>query len=67
VIWTLYIFFTSLHLYANYSAVTCVVMETLNQARLNIIVRHYATFSLVPSVTETNKAEPVIWSKCLNI
>lgn len=61
-IWTLYIIFTCLHLYANYSAVTCVVMETLNQSRLNLIVKDLLDSSHIPSIQRTNYLEPVLWS-----
>ena len=37
-VWVLFILFTSLHLFANYSAVTSVRMETFNQARLHLVV-----------------------------
>lgn len=63
-IWSLFLLFTLLHLFANYSAVTSVVMETLNQARLHILVHHYLQTGEVLSLQEVNYKEPVLWSKC---
>lgn len=63
-IWSLFLLFTLLHLFANYSAVTSVVMETLNQARLHILVHHYLQTGRVLSLQEVNYKEPVLWSKC---
>lgn len=60
-IWSLFLLFTLLHLFANYSAVTSVVMETLNQARLHILVHHYLQTGRVLSLQEVNYKEPVLW------
>ncbi|XP_060079706.1 RUS family member 1-like [Ylistrum balloti] len=60
-IWFLYIIFTCLHLYANYSAVKCVVMETMNQSRLNLIVKELLDCSHIPSIQHTNRLEPVVF------
>ena len=64
--WFLFFLFTFFHLYANYRAVTCVVMNTLNQARLHIIMKEYLTTELVHilSPAEANAREPVLRSKC---
>ncbi|KAJ8312647.1 hypothetical protein KUTeg_010020 [Tegillarca granosa] len=62
-IWSLFLLFTALHLYANYKAVTSVVMETFNQARLHIVVKEYLTSFTIPSVANVNYKEPVIWSE----
>ncbi|XP_067933462.1 RUS family member 1-like [Watersipora subatra] len=62
-VWALFTIFTGVHLWANYSAVTSVVMETVNQARLHILVQDFFrrdTVSLL-SVKETNMREPVIF------
>lgn len=59
-IWTLFCLFTALHLYANYSAVTSVVMETFNQARLHILVNEYFRTETVLSPREVNRREPVL-------
>ena len=37
-IWTLFVVFTAIHLWFNYSAVMSVVSETINQARRHILV-----------------------------
>ncbi|XP_071110921.1 RUS family member 1-like [Haliotis cracherodii] len=62
VIWMLYLVFTAVHLYANYSAVTSVVMETLNQARLHILLQSYFKSAEIPSIRRVNKQEPVIFA-----
>ncbi|KAK6190597.1 hypothetical protein SNE40_002428 [Patella caerulea] len=61
-IWTLYILFTMLHLFANYSAVTSVVMATLNQARLHLLVKGYLCNGLIENTKIINYQEPVLWS-----
>ncbi|XP_052798184.1 RUS family member 1-like [Mya arenaria] len=61
-IWTLYILFTCLHLYSNFSAVRCVVMETLNQARLHILLQEYFKTGTILSPRIVNSREPVLWS-----
>lgn len=60
-IWTLYFTFTSLHLYANYSAVKGVVMESINQARLYILLAEYFKTGTILSPRVVNKREPVLW------
>uniref|UniRef100_A0A0B7BU16 DUF647 domain-containing protein n=1 Tax=Arion vulgaris TaxID=1028688 RepID=A0A0B7BU16_9EUPU len=61
IIWTLFVVFTGLHLFANYKAVTSVCMETLNQARLHLIVRHYLEKDEVLDVKTINHMEPVVF------
>ncbi|CAG2228046.1 RUS1 family protein homolog,RUS1 family protein C16orf58 homolog,RUS1 family protein C16orf58 [Mytilus edulis] len=61
IIWSLFVIFTCLHLFANYRAVTCVVMESLNQARLNIIIKDYIKTGIIPQPKIVNFKEPVIW------
>ncbi|XP_067089303.1 RUS1 family protein C16orf58 homolog [Osmerus mordax] len=51
--------FTILHLFANYKAVRSVVMETLNEARLAILLRQYLRDGRVLSPQEANHREPV--------
>ncbi|XP_074641058.1 RUS family member 1-like [Tubulanus polymorphus] len=61
-VWLCYVIFTALHLFANYKAVTVVVMESLNQARLKIIIEHYLTRdSYFAPVRLVNYLEPVVW------
>ncbi|XP_022085873.1 RUS1 family protein C16orf58 homolog isoform X2 [Acanthaster planci] len=61
--WSLFFLFTFLHLYSNYRAVTCVVMETLNQARLHIISQEYLSSvdGHIISPAAANAQEPVVW------
>uniref|UniRef100_A0A3Q3D3X5 RUS family member 1 n=2 Tax=Hippocampus comes TaxID=109280 RepID=A0A3Q3D3X5_HIPCM len=56
---SLFFLFTALHLFANYKAVRSVVMETLNEARLAIVLRHFLRDGYVPTPLETNREEPV--------
>ncbi|KAI4887702.1 hypothetical protein NFI96_025022 [Prochilodus magdalenae] len=56
---TLFFLFTVLHLFANYKAVRSVVMETLNEARLSIILHQYLLDGRILSPTEANQREPV--------
>ncbi|XP_061417650.1 RUS family member 1 [Lethenteron reissneri] len=58
--WTLFLLFTALHLFANYRAVSCVVMETLNHARLAIVARHFLAHGSVPSPAAANARESVM-------
>ncbi|MCJ8739018.1 hypothetical protein PDJAM_G00042300 [Pangasius djambal] len=55
----LFFLFTALHLFANYKAVRSVVMETLNEARLAIILRRYLLDGQILSPAEANQREPV--------
>ncbi|XP_020669194.3 RUS family member 1 isoform X1 [Pogona vitticeps] len=56
----LYGLFTILHLYANYQAVRAVCMETLNRARLGLVLRHFLQYGIVPSPAATNPQEPLL-------
>ena len=51
---------TCLHLYANYRAVTCLVLPTLNSARLGLVARHLAATGEVLGPAEANRREPVL-------
>ncbi|CAM4366809.1 unnamed protein product [Leuciscus chuanchicus] len=59
---TLFFLFTVLHLFANYKAVRSVVMETLNEARLSIVLHRYLLNGQVLSPVEANQREPVFLS-----
>ncbi|GAB6030057.1 hypothetical protein CHUAL_005740 [Chamberlinius hualienensis] len=60
-VWTFYLFFTCLHLFANYKAVRAVSMNTFNQLRLAIVVRNFLRSAYkMPSINEVNLEEPVI-------
>lgn len=55
----LFFLFTVLHLFANYKAVRSVVMETLNEARLSIILQEFLKDGQILSPLEANQREPV--------
>ncbi|XP_062841028.1 RUS1 family protein C16orf58 homolog [Trichomycterus rosablanca] len=55
----LFFLFTALHLFANYRAVRSVVMETLNEARLSILLRQYLRDGRILTPSEANRREPV--------
>lgn len=56
---SLFFLFTVLHLFANYKAVRSVVMETLNEARLSIVLQEYLKDGGILSPLEANQREPV--------
>ncbi|XP_067272911.1 RUS1 family protein C16orf58 homolog [Pseudorasbora parva] len=58
----LFFLFTVLHLFANYKAVRSVVMETLNEARLSIVLHRYLLNGQLLSPVEANQREPVFLS-----
>ncbi|KAM6155882.1 RUS family member 1 [Rhynchocyon petersi] len=53
--------FTVLHIYANYRAVRAIVMETLNEGRLHLVLRHFLQKGKVLSPTSANHMEP-LWT-----
>ncbi|XP_075897545.1 RUS family member 1 [Nelusetta ayraudi] len=57
----LFFLFTVLHLFSNYKAVSSVVMETLNESRLSIVLRHYLRDGRVLTPPEANQREPVFF------
>lgn len=61
-VWTLFVLFTILHLLANYRAVRVVTMETLNQARLHLVMATYLGTGSVPPVSKVNAREPILWT-----
>lgn len=58
-VWVLFALLTCLHLFANYRAVRAVRMESLNQARLHIIVDRFLRSGEMPGIVEVNGLEPV--------
>lgn len=58
----LFFLFAVLHLFANYKAVRSVVMETLNEARLSIVLHRYLLDGQLLSPAEANQKEPVFLS-----
>uniref|UniRef100_A0A671P626 RUS1 family protein C16orf58 homolog n=1 Tax=Sinocyclocheilus anshuiensis TaxID=1608454 RepID=A0A671P626_9TELE len=61
----LFFLFTVLHLFANYKAVRSVVMETLNEARLSIVLHRYLLDGQLLSPVEANEKEPVFLSQSI--
>ncbi|XP_063285198.1 RUS family member 1 isoform X2 [Pelobates fuscus] len=62
-LWVTYLIFlllTLLHLYANYRAVSSIVMETLNQSRLSIVLDYYLREGRILSPAEANPQEPLL-------
>ncbi|KYM95259.1 UPF0420 protein C16orf58 [Cyphomyrmex costatus] len=55
----LYLFLVAVHLYANYSAVKALCLDTLNEDRLAIIVKNYMMNEKIPEPWEVNKEESV--------
>ncbi|XP_026539248.1 RUS1 family protein C16orf58 homolog isoform X2 [Notechis scutatus] len=58
--YALYALFTILHLYANYQAVRAVCMETVNRARLHLVLQHYLKWGEVPGPAVINPQEPLL-------
>jgi hypothetical protein len=65
-VWTLYVIFTCIHLFANYKAVTSLEIETLNRPRLLQCLQDYIKSGMVPSVKMINMKESVILGRGLN-
>lgn len=69
--WTLFFIFTFLHLYANFRAVSSVVMETVNIPRLHILVTEFLTSGFIMTPQEVGSREPIIFGmstgECLRI
>ncbi|XP_062918516.1 RUS1 family protein C16orf58 homolog isoform X1 [Mobula hypostoma] len=56
----LFALFTILHLFANYRAVRAVVMETLNNARLRLLLDTFLREGVVPLPASINPREPLL-------
>jgi len=56
----LFLILAILHIYSNYKAVSCLVMSTLNLARLNMVLDRYRETGLIGSVLDINRAETVM-------
>ncbi|KAM6166020.1 RUS family member 1 [Erethizon dorsatum] len=52
---------TALHIYANYRAVRALVMETLNESRLQLVLKHFLQRGEVLDTTSANRMEP-LWT-----
>ncbi|KAI4502870.1 hypothetical protein M0802_001914 [Mischocyttarus mexicanus] len=55
----LYILLVIIHLYANYSAVKALGLNTLNEDRLALLVKNYLIHETVPNIVEINKKESI--------
>ncbi|CAK9809949.1 RUS family member 1 [Anthophora plagiata] len=55
-----YLFLVMVHLYANYSAVKALCLNSLNEDRLALIVKSYITNEVIPEPEEVNKKESVL-------
>lgn len=49
-----------MHLYANYSAVKALCLNSLNEDRLALIVKSYITNEVIPEPEEVNRKESVL-------
>ena len=61
--WTLFFIFTFLHLYANFRAVSSVVMETISLSRLHLLVTEFLSTGHIMTPQEVGNREPVIFGK----
>jgi hypothetical protein len=60
VTFSLFLVLTLLHIYANYRAVSCLVMPTLNSARLEAVLEHLGRTGEVLGPAEGNRREVVV-------
>lgn len=58
--WSIFAFFTTLHLMANYFAVCSLTISHLNIARVLIVLQTYLRLDTVPNPKNVNKNEPVV-------
>ncbi|CAI4232934.1 unnamed protein product [Auanema sp. JU1783] len=63
-VWTLYLFFTFVHLYSNYRAVRSLSLKSLNKNRAAILIQSYLAKQTVPTVKDCNSLEPLFYSTC---
>lgn len=56
----LYFFLVIVHLYANYSAVKSLCLNSLNEDRLALIVKGYITNEVIPEPEDVNNKESVL-------
>lgn len=52
---------TALHIYANYRAVRALVIETLNEGRLWLVLKHFLQRGEILDPTSANQMEP-LWT-----
>ncbi|NP_001030594.1 RUS family member 1 [Rattus norvegicus] len=56
-----FILLTALHIYANYRAVRALVLETLNESRLQLVLKHFLQRGEVLEPASANQMEP-LWT-----
>lgn len=61
--WSLFFIFTFFHLYANFRAVSSVVMETVSLPRLHLLVTEFLSTGRIITPEEVGSREPVIFGK----
>ena len=59
--WTLFFIFTFLHLYANFRAVSAIVMETISMPRLHVLVNEFLCEGRIMTPEEVGSREPVVF------
>ena len=59
VIWSAFLLLTALHIWANYKALTCLTIFTLNRSRFHIMAAHYMTTRTVLTPREACSIEGV--------
>ena len=64
VVWTLFLLFTFLHLFANWRAVRAVVMNRVNRNRFHLLVDMYLRVGGVRSPKHINGRETLLLSEC---
>ncbi|XP_037566097.1 RUS family member 1 isoform X2 [Dermacentor silvarum] len=63
-LYSIFISFTLLHIFANYRAVSCVVMETFNRSRYAIVVRHFLEMAGDIAPVAWVNAHESVWIQC---
>lgn len=58
--WYIFFILTSVHLLANYLAVTSLVFSHLNNSRFAIVLKTYLRYDAVPNPYKVNEKEPVV-------
>lgn len=66
VMWSFFIILTILHIYANYKAVKCLRLKTLNSGRMTLLLRSYLTHESVLPPGFVNDNESVCLGRGLN-
>lgn len=56
-----FVLLTALHIYANYRAVRALVLETLNESRLQLVLKHFLQRGEVLKPASANQMEP-LWT-----